>query len=719
MSVIGSISIRDNASAVLKGIRSEQAAFRKDAEKTKSVLKETWDKKHQAKLDASAAAAAMKHLKSRMEPLRKKVVTAVALKDMAADKVKNVTNRLKVLGKTVAEPVIRIKDVAGKTISAVGGKLKSLAKSVVIPVAIAGSAALMATIGGAVGEGAKLEQSIGGVETLFKDSSDIVKKNAAGAFETAGLSANEYMENVTGFSASLLSSVAGDTKKAANVADMAMRDMADNANKFGTDMGSIQTAYQGFAKQNYTMLDNLKLGYGGTKEEMQRLLKDAGKLTGQKYDISNLSDVYNAIHTVQEKLGVTGTTAKEAGRTFSGSFSAMKASVKNLLGNLATGGDVEGAMESVVKTASVFLFQNAVPMVGRVLKALPRAVNNGLKSAVPELKANGAALLKNIRSGILSALPSSMGGIAEKIFDSIGPLGEGFRSTLPEISAFGGTLLASVSEAALAFLPVISSAVSGIQTMLPAVMPVISTVVASLSGVFSAAAPVIFGLIGAISAAVVNLAPVFSTVFSGIGKKVEQVLGFIGDHMGSFKEIISRAAPVVADVINTAWGVISPTMDLCISVFELIYSVVERVFPGIQSIIESVWGAIKPLVEGVGSAIGKVAGLVGSVTNVVSGGGKGSGGKPGKNARGDNNWRGGLTWVGEEGPELLEVPKGARILPTKESAAVLGRPQAQGGGKSISVTINKIADTVNVSNGDPEELTDAVAAKIIEVCDNL
>ena len=163
------------------------------------------------------------------------------------------------------------------------------------------------------------------METLFKEDASVVKANADAAFRTAGLSANAYMEQVTSFSASLISSLSGDTAKAATVADMALIDMADNANKFGTDMESIQNAYQGFAKQNYTMLDNLKLGYGGTKEEMQRLLSDAQKLTGTKYDIDNLADVYNAIHAIQENLGVTGTTAKEASSTFSGSFSAMKA----------------------------------------------------------------------------------------------------------------------------------------------------------------------------------------------------------------------------------------------------------------------------------------------------------------------------------------------------------------------------------------------------------
>ena len=218
-----------------------------------------------------------------------------------------------------------------KTGEGFASKLKSV-------IAKAGlTAAIGKVVQEAFTEGAALEQSLGGVETLFKEHADIVKKNAEEAYRTAGLSANEYMENVTSFSASLLSSLSGDTKEAAKVADMAMVDMSDNANKFGTDMTAIQNAYQGFAKENYTMLDNLKLGYGGTKSEMERLLADAEKFSGVRYDISNLNDVYEAIHVIQDNLGVTGTTAKEASSTFSGSFASMKAAAKNLLGVMTTG----------------------------------------------------------------------------------------------------------------------------------------------------------------------------------------------------------------------------------------------------------------------------------------------------------------------------------------------------------------------------------------------
>jgi hypothetical protein len=206
----------------------------------------------------------------------------------------------------------------------------------------------------AFSEGAALEQSIGGIETLFKSSAGKVEQYASDAFKTAGVSANEYMENVTSFSASLISSLGGDTAKAAEAAHTAMVDMSDNANKMGTNIADIQNAYQGFAKQNYTMLDNLKLGYGGTKAEMERLLADAEKISGIKYNIDNLADVYAAVHVIQGELDITGTTAKEAATTFSGSFGSMKAAAANLLVTLTNGGDVSKALGDLDESAENF-----------------------------------------------------------------------------------------------------------------------------------------------------------------------------------------------------------------------------------------------------------------------------------------------------------------------------------------------------------------------------
>ena len=208
---------------------------------------------------------------------------------------------------------IGVDDQASDKISSLSSKLGSglatAAKVGAAAVAAAGTA-IVAIGKQAVEQYAEYEQLVGGVETLFKQSSDVVQQYAANAYKTAGMSANEYMETVTSFSASLLQSLGGDTEAASKYADMAITDMSDNANKMGTSMESIQNAYQGFAKQNYTMLDNLKLGYGGTKEEMQRLLDDAEKLSGVEYDISSYADIVDAIHVVQTEMGITGTTAK-------------------------------------------------------------------------------------------------------------------------------------------------------------------------------------------------------------------------------------------------------------------------------------------------------------------------------------------------------------------------------------------------------------------------
>ena len=304
------------------------------------------------------------------------------------------------------------KELSGESASAgmsAGGKIASSIKGAIA------AAGIGTALKAAITEGAALEQSIGGIETLFKGSADTVKRYAEDAYKTAGLSANEYMETVTSFSASLISSLGGDTAAAAETANMAITDMSDNANKMGTSMEDIQNAYQGFAKQNYTMLDNLKLGYGGTKTEMQRLLADAEKISGIHYDISNLDDVYSAIHVIQEELDITGTTAKEAATTLSGSLASMKSSFKNLLGNLALGKDIGPSLTALSETVYTFLVGNLIPMVGNIIKGIPQALSGVLSMAIRglNLAANnadaiiqsGMEVITQLVVGIVSALP--------------------------------------------------------------------------------------------------------------------------------------------------------------------------------------------------------------------------------------------------------------------------------------------------------------------------
>ena len=287
-----------------------------------------------------------------------------------------------------------------------GSSLVSVMKKVIA------AAGIGKAFSAAISEGAALQQSLGGIETLFKGSADKVKGYANEAYKTTGLSANAYMENVTGFSASLLQSLGGDTNKAAETANMAMIDMSDNANKMGTSMESIQMAYQGFAKQNYTMLDNLKLGYGGTKQEMERLLNDAQKLTGVKYDINNLSDVYSAIHAIQENLDITGTTAKEAASTFSGSFESMKAAAQNVLGKLALGENILPSLHALLKTTSTFLFDNFLPMVGNIFSGLGLVLTEGISQIASQLFGDAFG------SAVYSQL-SRVTGVFQTFFDMI------------------------------------------------------------------------------------------------------------------------------------------------------------------------------------------------------------------------------------------------------------------------------------------------------------
>lgn len=287
------------------------------------------------------------------------------------------------------------------------------------------------TFTSAISEFGDYQQLVGGVETLFKESSNIVQNYANNAYKTAGLSANQYMETVTGFSASLLQSVGGDTEKAAKIADMAITDMADNANKMGTSMESIQYAYQGFAKQNYTMLDNLKLGYGGTKEEMQRLLEDAEKISGIHYDISNLDDVYNAIHVIQGELGITGTTAKEAGETLQGSAASMKAAWKNLMTGMADGTqNTSQLIDNFIESAKTY-GKNLLPVVKQALQGFSQLI----KEMAPIIAEELPKLVEEVLPGLVEGATAILSALIEILPSLLESLGKAVLAALPSLWA--------------------------------------------------------------------------------------------------------------------------------------------------------------------------------------------------------------------------------------------------------------------------------------------
>ena len=311
--------------------------------------------------------------------------------------------------------------------------------------------------------GGALQQSIGGVETLFKDSADTVKQYAAQAYQTVGLSANDYMEQTTSFAASLLSSVSKDTNAAAQLANMAMVDMADNANKMGTDMQDIQNAYQGFAKQNYTMLDNLKLGYGGTQAEMQRLLNDATKLSGVKYDLGNLADMYSAIHVIQEDMGITGTTAKEAATTLTGSLASMSAAFQNVLGSWSTGMDLTEPLAALVETAQTFFVDNLLPMIGNVLQGIPQLVY----TLVPEVVQSGTELLSSLAEGFTQGVP------------------EFLADALPQLLSFTENLRENAGEFVNAGLDMITQLANGLIAGLPDLIAYVPDIIINICGIIN------------------------------------------------------------------------------------------------------------------------------------------------------------------------------------------------------------------------------------------
>lgn len=477
----------------------------------------------------------------------------------------------------------------------VGGKLAGAIKGVIATAAIGKS--LSATLM----EGADLQQSIGGIETLFKDSAEKVKQNAANAYRTAGMSANEYMELTTSFSASLLSSLGNDTSKAADIADMAMTDMSDNANKMGTDMERITDAYQGFAKQNYTMLDNLKLGYGGTKTEMERLLADAQKITGVKYDINNLSDVYSAIHVIQGELGITGTTAKESAETFSGSLQSMKAALKNVLGNLALGENITDELFALRETTYTFLSKNLLPMIGNVLSGIPDIIDhamtfvtlglNVVSNNADQIVAQGAEFVTSIITGIVTNLPY----LAE--------------SAIKLVMSFGNALLtadwAGIAQNMLSVMRVrldeaagqilgtdgniVGSVISAIQLNLPSVLQKGVEIVTNLANGILQNLPTIITMAG------------------------EAIVSFIGGILPMLPTVLRAGATLL---LNLANGIIDNLPSIIVSAYKAIMSFQQEIMKNLPKILQAGVEIIAKLNLGMVKMIPKaIAGAV----NIIKG----------------------------------------------------------------------------------------------------
>ena len=451
---------------------------------------------------------------------------------------------------------------------------------------------------------ANYEQLVGGIDTLFKESSDVVQRNAAEAFRTTGLSANEYMENVTSFSASLLAGLGGDTAKAAEYADMAMRDMSDNANKMGTDMGAITTAYQGFAKQNYTMLDNLKLGYGGTKTEMERLLKDASKIAGVEFNIDNYSDVIQAIHVMQEEMGIAGTTAKEAEGTISGSIAMLSASWQNFLTGIFDENADMGALGENLFSSLGAVIKNVAPrimlLVQRVIFELPGAIITALQ-AIPEMLA--PTILQIFGEQLGGQINSALGGAVSTLVDTFTQLGASFMELFGSIVEFLTPVIETIVQIVAAAMPIISDAIGFVIDF------VTNSVLPTIQQVLEIFQPVIEQITAAIQEKMPLIQEIIQNVMDAIKSIIETVWPVVS-------EIVITAANAIKDIIDTVWPFISDIID---TVTNGIRDISEAVWPKVSGAVETAADAIKSAIDGIKSIVDTVSRIFEDVRNAIEG----------------------------------------------------------------------------------------------------
>lgn len=471
---------------------------------------------------------------------------------------------------------------------------------------------------------AEYEQLVGGVETMFGDSSDKLMEYANNAYKTAGLSANAYMETVTSFSASLVQSLGGDTEKAVEYANLAITDMSDNANKMGTDISAIQNAYQGFAKQNYTMLDNLKLGYGGTKTEMQRLLSDAEKLSGMKFDLESYSDIVQAIHVVQENMGVAGTTALEAEKTISGSIGMLKASFDNLLvgfGNPQA--DMEPLVQNVVGSFETVL-KNIVPVIENIISALPPAIGSmmgAVSDMLPTLVKTATELFQNVLLALVDMLPNIIPVAVDAIITVVNTL----LDNAGQIIECAGELIVALAQGIAEALPeLIPAAIDAIFTLIDYLLDNVDILIDAgmkltqglIVGIIKAV-PKIIQYIPQLIKGIVNALKKGGTLLWESGKGLAEKL------WGGVKSNIAQAISDVVSSFENAFPHLSSFLQgLCqsiSSVWENIKSIFSNIIDFIKNIFSGNWsGAWENIVNIFGSVFGTLTNLAKAPINGVS-----------------------------------------------------------------------------------------------------
>lgn len=576
------------------------------------------------------------------------------------------------ISSVVKSSMSECQDVVNKGSSGIGGalgKIGNVAGGIAKGVAVGVGVASTAVIGlgkQAVDAYGNYEQLVGGVETLFKENASTVIKNASNAYKTAGMSANAYMETVTSFSASLLQSVGGDTVKASEMADMAITDMSDNANKMGTSMEMIQNAYQGFAKQNYTMLDNLKLGYGGTKSEMERLLADAQAISGIQYDISSYADVVDAIHVIQTEMGITGTTAKEASSTIQGSIASMGSAWQNLLTGLAdptqnldqllnnfvdsviTVGDnliprVSMILESITKLISSLapklvaevpnivsqllpsIIQGAVSIVNAIVQALPQLIDT-IVGMLPQFIAG----IQQIFTGIIEALPSLMQTLVSQLPTLIPMLIDGIVGMVVTLaSSFGDIIQPLIDNLPEIITSIVDALINNLPILIEGCINLIIALVGALPQIIMALIQAIPQIIVSIVEALFTAMPILlegvGQIFGEAWNAIVSIFSGAGAFFGKlFSGIINIVGPIfsgLGTIASTIWNGIQSIFSVAVGFFSNIFSgvvnTVSGIFSTIVNIASNIWGGIKSVFSGVVSFFsGIFSGAVNIITSV-------------------------------------------------------------------------------------------------------
>lgn len=513
------------------------------------------------------------------------------------------------------------KSLSGKLSSLASNALGSVAKITAGMMTVA-TGAVAALTKASVEQYAEYEQLVGGVETLFKNSSDKVMEYANNAYKSAGMSANEYMNTITGFAASLLQGLGGDTEKAAQIGNMAVEDMSDNANKMGTSMEMIQNAYQGFAKQNYTMLDNLKLGFGGTKTEMERLLQEAGKISGIKYDISNFSDIIEAIHVIQEQMGITGTTAKEAATTIEGSLNMTKSAWTNLLTGMADdNANFDALIDNLVNSASAF-GDNILPRIEIAIKGIGQLVEKLLPPIVarlpqlisdilPSLLNAGVQMVGSLGNGIIQALPS----LIDCSVQAIQTILNGITNNLPQIVSGAMQIVSSLVAGIVQVLPMLLEAGlqllialgQGIAENLPALIPTIVNLIISICDMIIENLPLILDVaIQIIMALVQGLVTALPTLIAEVPRIIN-----------SFSDAIYSALPQILEAgVQILMMLIKGLID---SIPTLIANIPQIILAIVNAITLYNWASLgKNLIEWIGNGLSSMKSNIGSIAKGIA-----------------------------------------------------------------------------------------------------